>query len=212
MIKAPVAILFTTGGLPVETVNNKLNITGSVGIDNNNQKNPLWVTGSFFQNIQTITGSVTIPNIVSVRNFYDSPIGSSASLTGPLSAGTDGVFARTILTDTSGKLIVTGALTANVSFPLTQSVLVQNASLPVSVSNFPIIQSITGSVTVANNLTGAFAITNVPTVTGSVTVPNIVQVTGSTQIVGIPTITGSITVPNLVSITGAVGITNLPLT
>lgn len=49
------------------------------------------------------------------------------------------------------------------------------------------------------------------TITGSLTVPNVVTVTGSLALSQTATVTGSITVPNTVTVTGSVGITNFPV-
>lgn len=112
------------------------------------------------------------------------------------------------------------------NLPLTQSVLIQNVTLPVSVSNFPIVQSITGSVQIVGipTITGSITVSNLVQTTGSTTVNgltfgsgglavfitgsnNIQSITGSTQIVGIPTVTGSVSVLNIVTVTGSLAAT-----
>lgn len=86
----------------------------------------------------------------------------------------------------------------------------------VSVSNFPAVQEITGSVSLTGSgITGSVGIDNFPVIqeiTGSVSIVEIIDITGSIGITNFPTtqlITGSVSISEIVEITGSIDITGI---
>ena len=177
-------LLTDTGG--------RLTITGSVTVPNT-----LTVTGSLsLSQTATVTGSVTVPNTVTVTGsvgITNYPV--TQSVTGtvgisgiPTVTGSVSVLNTVTVTGSigvNGLSFVSGALSVFVSGTNTQGV-----TGTVGITNFPVTQSVTGTV----------GISGIPTVTGSITVPNTVTVTGSVGISGTPTVTGSVSVLNTVNV------------
>lgn len=196
------------------------------------------------------TGRLNIVGTITASNSTIGGTGSLAPFSASLFGGKDtNGNIQPILVTTAGYQFITGtvqiagiptitgsitvpnlvSITGTVgitNLPLTQSVLIQNVTLPVSVSNFPIVQSITGSVQIVGipTITGSITVSNLVQTTGSTTVNgltfgsgglavfitgsnNIQSITGSTQIVGIPTVTGSVSVLNIVTVTGSLAAT-----
>lgn len=109
--------------------------------------------------------------------------------------GLDGTTDRSIIVDSSGRQIVVGPGTAG-----SQTGGILTVQGDPSGSRIPV--------------TGAVAVTNIVTVTGSITVNtgSFITVTGSVGISGVAAITGSVAVTNVVTITGSITIPSSSVT
>jgi len=154
---------------------------------------------------QAISGTVGVNNFPAVQAVSGSQLTGSTYSGSPVvvggvfltgsSIGVSASIVKAIQTDISGAVYVT----ASGSFNVTGSV---------GITNFPLIQTVTGSVGINTQVfvtsTGSIS------VTGSVGVTNVVRVTGSVGIDGI-TFPETINVTGSVGVTGSVEITNFPL-
>lgn len=200
-------------------VANRVDVTGSVGLTG-----PVAVSN--FPATQNVTGSAWTPTItgsVVVANRVD--VTGSVGITAPVAVSN---FPTTQnVTGSAWTPTVTGSVVVANRVDVTGSV---GITAPVAISNFPANQSVTQGTTPWVVSGSAWT----PTITGSVTVQNRVDVTGSVGLTGpitgsvvlasaptvlqgtnpwiisgsawTPTITGSVTVQNQVNITGTVGI------
>jgi len=222
---------FDNVNLPVSVSNfpSVQTITGSVTVNNPvstvNQGisgSTSWlVTGSFFQINQPVTQSIKIDQSitlpVSVSNFpVSQTITGSVTVNNPISAviqGTSGSIPWKVLFNdgvttfgsaSANPIWITGSVTQN-NFPVTQSIKIdQSITLPVSVSNLPTIQTITGTVHF-DNINLPISVSNFP---------NIQTITGSVNVNGLTFVSGSnlsvfITSSNTLPVTGTVHFDNV---
>lgn len=160
---------------PVDDNGGSLTVDGTVTVTNTSGT-PLFITSSADKPV-FITGSVTATATLQPNT----PV-SQGLPGGILDAWnikiTDGV--QVLGTGSSAPIWISGAVTSNIgNFPVTQSVKIdQSITLPVSVSNFPAIQVVTGVVGFQNNqggstnplwVTGSFSTTFDPSTSATVT-------------------------------------------
>jgi len=167
----------------------------------------LFVSGNVSASIvgtPTVTGSVTVPNTVTVTGSVGvTNFPATQSVTGtvgisgtPTVTGSVSVLNAVTVTGSVATTIVNPTLAGTGSLSPTTGSLVGGKDAS---GNFQPFAVTTGGVQFISGAVSA-SIVGVPTVTGSITVPNTVAVTGSVGISGTPTITGSISVLNTVNV------------
>jgi hypothetical protein len=199
-------------------------ITGSVSLSQ-----PATVSVSNFPGIQTVTGTVTsvITGTVqtAVTNFpaVQTITGTVAISPQPLQITTTGSLPVTVISipNITGSVNVT-----NSSFNITGSVLaiptgtqtiagtvtsVITGTVQTSVTNFPVVQAITGTVAITPQpISVQGTVTSVITGTVQTSVQSLPNITGSVNVTNSSfNITGSVGVNNTVYVTGTLGVDNV---
>lgn len=165
------------------------------------------VTGGKIDNISAtvlVSGSLTIGGVLPGAS-----VTAASSLT--LIGGTDGTLARTILTDTTGKQIVTGQVSVTGSVAISNTVTVQGQV------------SVTGQVAISNTLnvnavaisgTALASITNTVTVQGQVSavVTGTVAISNNLNISAMPAVVLAAGAANIGSINGISATVNVAVT
>ena len=184
--------------------------------------------------IQQITGSVIVGNVVEVSGTLNTSITGTIQITGTVAISNVVSITGTTYSTVTGTVSVSnlpstqsiiGVVTASVSnFPVTQSV---SGFITASISNFPAIQTITGTVhfdnlPITQSITGTVAVNNFPgvqNVLGTASISNfpaIQAITGTIHFDNISvtqSVTGTVHIDNFPTvqiITGTIGITNFP--
>ena len=185
----------------VTTIENNLNVTGSVQVSGNlSVSGTLLITnlnvpGTLGANVLNVTGATTLNGAATINNNLT--VTGTSTLKG--------------VTTIENNLNVTGSVQVSGNLSVSGTLLITNLNVPgtlgANVLNVTGATNLNGATTIANNLTvtGTSSLNGATTIANNLTVTGTSALNGATTIANTLSVTGASTFTNVLNVTGASG-------